>query len=101
MKKKATVNYIVDIVIAVAFIISLVTGIALLFIPQGGYMGGRNPAFQETILFLSMKAWKDLHIWSSIMMAAGVLGHLVLHWKWIVCMTKSLFTKKRGQECPV
>ncbi|MBN1696725.1 MAG: DUF4405 domain-containing protein [Spirochaetales bacterium] len=101
MKNKARLNYIVDIVIGIGFIVSIVSGFVLLFSPQGGYMGGRNPGFGGDLLFFGKQFWKDIHNWSSIAMAAGVLGHIILHWKWFVCMTTSLFKTKKRQDCPV
>ena len=101
MKHKAKMNYVVDIIIGVGFILSLISGIVLLFGPQGGYMGGRNPGFSQNLFFFGKHVWQDIHNWSSMAMAAGVLGHIILHWKWFVCMTKSLFTiNKTGQDYP-
>jgi cytochrome b subunit of formate dehydrogenase len=100
-RNKAKINYVVDLIIAVGFILSLFSGIVLLFASQGGYMGGRNPEFSRQLLFFERPVLKELHNWSSIIMALGVLGHLVLHWNWIVCMTKSIFRRKaKGQDCP-
>jgi len=41
--------------------------------------------------------WDTLHTWSSIAMIAGVGAHLVLHWNWMVRMTKNLL----GRAVPV
>jgi len=91
MKNKARLNYWVDVVIAVGFLLSAVSGIILYAVPSGGYQGGRNPYYGRGILFLGYDAWKDLHTWASFVMVAGVLAHLVLHWNWIVCMTRNMF----------
>ena len=101
-KKKNTVkiNYVVDLVIGIGFLLAAVSGIVLLFAGSGGagaggYQGGRNARYTSEALLLSRHAWNDLHTWSSIIMIAGVLGHLILHWNWIVCMTRNLFAKKK------
>ena len=107
MKNKAKVNYGIDMVIALAFILSAVSGLVLFFAPHsGGYMGGRNATYTANILFVAKDTWKVVHNWSSIAMIAGVLGHLVLHWNWMVCMTKNIFKKMRTpkvkiETCPV
>lgn len=88
--RKATLNYMLDMVIALAFVVSALTGVAFLFMGEGGYQGGRNPAFETSLLGLSRRTWSDLHTWGSLVMIAGVGMHLVLHWKWIVCMTRNL-----------
>jgi hypothetical protein len=87
---RAKMNYAVDAVIAVAFVISAVTGLAFLLMGSGGYQGGRNPAFRPELLGLARGTWSDLHTWGSLMMIAAVGLHLVLHWRWIWCVTKDV-----------
>jgi len=101
---RARINYWVDVLIAVAFVLAGVSGVVLLAAGPGGYRGGRNPAALREVLFLSRTTWEDLHDVSGIAMMVGVLGHLVLHAKWIACMTRNLFRKggRRGalESCP-
>jgi cytochrome b subunit of formate dehydrogenase len=104
MSKKARLNYAVDLLIGVAFILSALSGMILFFAPSG-YQGGRNPYYAQPVLFLSTQTWNILHTYSSIAMISGVGAHLVLHWEWMVCMTKRLLTVKRpvrqrGTACP-
>ena len=99
-KNMAKINYVVDLVIGIGFLLAAVSGIVLLFAGSGGagadsFQGGRNPRYLSETLLLSRHTWNDLHTWSSIIMIAGVLGHLILHWNWIVCMTRNLFAKKK------
>jgi cytochrome b subunit of formate dehydrogenase len=104
---KTKLNYLLDAVIALAFILSTLSGIVFLFAGSGGYQGGRNPSFRTEILGISREVWSDLHTWVSLVMIAGVVIHLVLHWNWIVCMTKrmvrELGSTRPGREqetCP-
>jgi len=90
--KKTTMNYIVDIIIGVGFLASFVTGIVLLFNTSGGYQGGRNPQYFIHAL------WINIHTWSSLIMSAGVAIHLVLHWNWMVCITRKLLTSKKNEH---
>jgi len=87
---KAKLNYLLDAVIGLAFLLSGVTGIAFLLMGSGGYQGGRNPGFATALLGLSRATWSDLHTWASLVMIVGVVVHLVLHWKWIVRLTKKM-----------
>jgi len=99
---KANINYAFDILIAVGFIISLISGIILLMNPYNGFQGGRNPAFNQSILLLTKSAWKDVHSWSSILMAVGIFLHFVLHWNWITCMTGKIFKKgNKKTDCVI
>ena len=98
---KAKLNYALDVLLAVALLLSAVTGIVLwLGGSSGGYQGGNNPAFQTTLLGIARETWKDLHTLSSLVMVAGVTLHLVLHWKWIVCMTKQLLSRPASRRKP-
>ena len=70
------------------FLLSAISGAVIYFSPSGGYQGGRNPGLDRNVLLLSHEAWKSIHNWSSLVMTLGVLGHLILHWNWITCMTR-------------
>jgi cytochrome b subunit of formate dehydrogenase len=87
---KTKLNYWLDGVIALALILSALSGIVFLFAGSGGYQGGRNPGFQTEILGISRTIWSDLHTWVSLVMIAGVAIHMVLHWEWIVCTTRCM-----------
>ena len=96
MKNEAKINYWVDIIIGIAFVITAFSGLVMFFAgPSGGYQGGRNPLYFKPILIFSRTTWKELHNWSSIAMVLGILGHFILHWNWLVCMTRNLFRKSK------
>ena len=97
VKSKAKINYWIDVIIGIAFILSIISGLVLYLGPSGGYQGGRNAGYGRTVLLLGHHTWSELHTWSSIAMAAGVFGHLLLHWNWIVCMTKKGF-RRTGRD---
>jgi hypothetical protein len=102
---KAKLNYWIDVVIGLAFVLSALSGMVLFFAPSG-YQGGRNPYFQQDVLLLSTHTWDTLHTYGSLAMIAGVGAHLALHWNWIVCMTRKALTAKRTPRkepvaCPV
>lgn len=94
MKNKAKINLGVDIVIGLSFLVAAVSGVILLFAGSGGFQGGRNPAFTQTILFLSRNDWKLLHDWSAVIMIIGTFVHLIFHWNWITCMIKNMLRGK-------
>jgi len=88
MFSKSKLNVVVDALILIAFLAATVSGLVLLTMPHGGYQGGRNPNFGQTVLLLSRDGWNDIHVWGSLAMIAGIVVHLALHWRWIVCMVK-------------
>lgn len=73
-------NYIVDILLAISFIIVAITGIFLVL-----------KLFPKYTLI-------QLHNISGIAFIILSLVHIVLHFNWFVCVTKSFFTKNK-QEC--
>ncbi|MCJ7551160.1 MAG: DUF4405 domain-containing protein [Anaerolineae bacterium] len=87
---KTGLNYWLDVVIGIAFIASLVTGVAFLFKGTGGYEGGRNPAYDVAFLGVAREVWRPLHTFTSFVMTAGVGLHLVFHFRWITCVTKRM-----------
>lgn len=102
MAKKQTIskrtlnNLLIDSLLFFSGIITALSGIYFLFLPVGGYQGGRNPMYGVTIFF-QRHTWTDIHIWASVaMMAIGAI-HIPRHWAWIVSMTKRMFKMLRGQ----
>ena len=53
--------------------------------PSGGGGGG-----ELTIWEISKHTWIDIHDWVAVALVALVIIHVILHWKWIFRMTKSL-----------
>ena len=103
---KTRLNYVLDAVIGVAGLLSAGTGFVFLLMGSGGYEGGRNPNFATALLGISRGTWSDLHLWSSVLMIAGVIVHLALHWQWVVCVTKALLQPPERQAqaletCPI
>jgi NAD-dependent dihydropyrimidine dehydrogenase PreA subunit len=90
-------NYVVDVIIAAAFIGAAVSGIVFL-LPSGWVSTeGGDPS----MLGVAMTAWRTLHEWSSLIMVGGVLLHTVLHWRWVVVMTKKTFAPPRRERSGV
>jgi quinol-cytochrome oxidoreductase complex cytochrome b subunit len=88
-------NYSIDVLMALSFIITSISGLILFFFLPEGLGRGNSTDF----LGIVRRDWKLIHDWSGIALAVLVLIHLVLHWKWIVCMTKNLLTKKNKDKC--
>jgi len=78
-------KYWVDILMAIAFVLSGLSGIIMYFVPWG---------IQVNILGISRSVWPVIHEWSSFSMVALVIIHLIFNWNWIVSMTKEFFIKK-------
>ncbi len=87
MKKKAIANYFVDVGLAITFLGAAITGI--LKFPKLLLLTGinKNIGLYKTITFV--------HDWSGIGMTILVIVHIVLHWRWIIIMTKKMLGNKK------
>jgi hypothetical protein len=88
MASKARINYWVDVGLVASFILSMITGL----IKWPGF--SRITGISYT--FLPMLEISIIHDWSGLIMVALVLLHIILHFNWMIAMTKGLFKKKRS-----
>jgi hypothetical protein len=80
-------NWLSDAAVFVGGLLAALSGIYFLFMPSGGYQGGRNPMYGVTILF-SRHTWSDLHTWTGVLMLVAAAVHLAIHWQWVKMMSK-------------
>lgn len=83
---RGILNYIVDMGLAITFILSFFTGITK--------WPGLVQKFGLSYNDLPMRAITLIHDWSGLIMGLLVLVHIILHWKWIVAFTKKILAKK-------
>jgi hypothetical protein len=81
-------NILLDMPMLVSGLIAVLSGIYFLFLPIGGYQGGRNPLY-GIVIFFERHTWSDIHIWSSVIIMALAALHIPIHWSWITKMTRS------------
>ena len=88
--RKATRNYILALIMALLALFQSVSGFVMWLLP-GGYRGGRGT---EGTFLWSRDIWLDLHSWTAVALVVIVVIHVILHWGWIVRMTRSYFRQK-------
>jgi hypothetical protein len=89
MSSRNRIFVIVDLIIALSFFLTAVSGIYFLLGPAG--VSSRNiPAF-----IFAAQAWDLIHTWASVAMISGLMLHLVLHWSWIVSVSKRFLIPER------
>jgi hypothetical protein len=102
---KAVKYWILAIGMALLALVEAVSGFVLwLALPTGG--GGRgwgSGVGNLTFWGLSRHTWIDIHDWVAVALIALVVLHVVLHWRWIIRVGKSLFrgTPKKLVPVPV
>jgi len=97
LSRQTRANWLVDLSVFSGAVIAMLTGIYFLFIPSGGYDGGRNSFYNVTVLF-GRESWEDLHLWGGLAMILAVVIHLTLHWRWVVGMIKRVAHSIRTGE---
>jgi len=84
---KKYVNYFIDLGMLISFIIVFITGV--LKFPAFMLISGNFYTISEEIFIL--------HDWFGLLMTVLTLTHVIIHWKWIVRMTKKIFRKDKSK----
>jgi hypothetical protein len=85
----AKINLIVDVIIALAFLLTAVSGIYFLYVP-GGHEAGPAAASAPAVLF-SRLTWDLIHTWAGVAMTVAAMLHFAIHWRWVVNVTRRFF----------
>ena len=88
--EKLKLNYWVDVLLVVCLVVVGVTGVILKF----AFISG-EPGAGRSIMFLGMTKI-DLLPWHEVfglLMVILMVLHLVLHFNWLNCMTRRIFSK--------
>lgn len=85
--KKAKRDFFVDTVIGIAFLVIAVSSLVFL-IPTDWI--DFSVSITPTVLGVDFGVWQTVHKWAGIVMLIGVALHQLLHWNWIVGMTKKI-----------
>ncbi len=80
---KPKINFFVDLGMGVTFLVAAITGIL------------KYPGLARTLGIQLTGTINRIHDRSGILLAAFVLTHLILHYDWIICMTKNFFKKDK------
>ena len=88
--EKAKINYWIDMIMGIAFLIAFVTGI----IKWPGLM----LKLGVNIKNLNFGAISRAHDFSGLVMSILVFVHLAMHWKWLFVMTKRIFKRSKKSE---
>jgi hypothetical protein len=89
-------NWLIDAGLALSAVTAMISGIYFLYLPVGGYQGGRNPMYGVHILF-ERHTWDDLHTWGGVLMIAIAAIHLTLHWSWVTNMARRTWKELTGK----
>jgi hypothetical protein len=89
-------NWIMDALLFGGALTVVLSGVYFLFLPVGGYQGGRNPFYGIKVIF-ERQTWDLIHTWGGVAMILAALVHLALHWDWVASMSKRIFRQLIGR----
>jgi len=93
--EKIKVKFIVDLLMFLDFIVLATSGFVLwLVLVHNGLK------FRESFIFYRW-TWLSIHDWTSVILIALLLIHLLLNWTWIKCMVVGFFKKSNKDKCKV
>jgi hypothetical protein len=84
---RLTYNIVLDVTIAVSFILCSISGVYFLFNAESGP--------NATAILFTKTTWDLIHTWSGVIMTIGAMMHIVLHWSWITNITSKMFGSRR------
>ncbi len=96
---RVLVHWAIVCLLSISGVVSALTGIYFLFLPSGGYQGGRNADYGATLLF-ARATWTDIHTWSGVTMVVVAIVHLILHSGWVAEMAKRTGAVLLGRRKP-
>lgn len=82
MSRVAKVNLGVNIVVALSFLLTAISGIYFLFVPSG---------FNRPTILLNATSWDMIHTWAGVIMTVAALLHFAIHWRWVTKVTAKFF----------
>ena len=98
VSKQTRDNWIIDAGLFLSAVMAILSGAYFLYLPVGGYQGGRNPAYIAEIFGMNKDLWIDIHTWTGYAFVILVLVHLLLHATFIKNIVRYARGTKRAPE---
>jgi cytochrome b subunit of formate dehydrogenase len=96
VSKLTQTNWWIDAALFCCASIAILSGIYFLFLPSGGFQGGRNPMYNVQILF-PRQTWDIIHTWGGTAVIIAALIHLVRHGWWVTSTARRTWKEITGQ----
>lgn len=99
--KRIRLNAMVDLLAFPVLLLSLFAGIIpWKVLPSGGGPRASRETAHALFLGLARGEWRDLHVYASLALGGLVLIHLLLHWRWILCLPRLFSRAAHSGRCP-
>ncbi|MFA5605226.1 MAG: DUF4405 domain-containing protein [Dehalococcoidales bacterium] len=92
--------YTVNLMLLLMVCIEIISGIVLwLILPRGvGDFVNMKNDLGRAFWGLQRNDWQDIHAWVSVAIAAFIIIHLIINWRWIVSVTIGKIRGKQSNE---
>jgi hypothetical protein len=100
MSMQTRMNWLIDLAVFLGGVLAGLSGIYFLFLPSGGYRGGRNPMYGVTVLF-DRHTWSSAHTWGGVLMIVAVAVHFAIHWEWVKRMSRRTWNTLIAKDGPL
>ena len=91
--RRASVLYWIAVAALLTLLVEAVSGFILwIALPRGDgfhFRGSGSRAAHDSFGF-TRETWLDIHDWAGIALIVILLVHLLLHWRWVVNVTKGV-----------
>ena len=102
--KRTNLNFVIDGVAFAALLILLSSGMVLEFqLPPGSGdrvpMGSGHGAWSRQVVTLwswTRHEWGAFHYWGALALCGVLAAHVLLHWKWILCVVRGKESSASG-----
>jgi len=93
--KRSTLNFTIDGVGFAAFVFMLTSGVLMRYLLPPGSGHGR------VIWGMDRHEWGDMHSLLAVVFLAVIAAHLVLHWRWILCVVRGQPSEASGARLAI
>ena len=91
--RKAVQHYIMFFLLVVSSLVEAASGFVLWFaLPHGG---GRFAS--KEFWSISRDTWTTMHDWAAVALIVIVLVHIIMHWKWVVTVTRQMLRSMKQE----
>jgi len=87
-------NYILFVILLLLGFIQAISGFLLWLVIPGGHRGFGTGRLIGDFLW-SRYTWIEIHDWTAVALVIVVIIHIIIHWKWILYMTKRMIGIQR------
>ena len=84
MNPRGRLNLVLNLIVAISFLLTAASGIYFLFFPTQGHIAGPQVLLPST-------TWDLLHTWAGVILIASAIVHFVIHWRWVVNVSGKVF----------